>query len=47
MHVQVWFDIAMQGLSQDLETECPELAFVKFWGILFFKGDLNILRLQP
>ena len=33
-----------QGLSQDFETGCSELADVKFWGILFFKGDHNILR---
>ena len=38
----------MQGLSQDLETGCPELVIVKFWaGILYFKGDLNILKLRP
>ena len=24
-----------QNLSQDLETGCPKLAIVKFWGILF------------
>ena len=23
-------------LSQDLETGCPKLAIVKFWGVLFF-----------
>ena len=28
----------MQGLSQDLETGCPELAIVKFLGIQIFKG---------
>ena len=33
---------AVQGLSQDLETGCPKLAIVKFWGVLFFdKGDLR------
>ena len=37
----------IQGLSQDLETGCLKLAIVKFWGILFFKGDHNNLRLQP
>ena len=36
-----------QGLSQDLETGWPKLASVKYWGILFIKGDHNILRLQP
>ena len=35
------------GPSQDLETGCPKLPIVKFWGILFFKGDHNILKLQP
>ena len=30
-----------QGLSQDLETGCPKLPIVKFWGILIFKGDKN------
>ena len=35
---------AVQGLSQDLETGCPKLAIVKFWGVLFFdKGDLRDL----
>ena len=38
---------ASQGLSQDLETGCPELAILKFWGVQFTKGDHNILRLQP
>ena len=37
-----------QGHSQDLETGCPKLAIIKFWaGILFFKGEHNILRLKP
>ena len=31
-----------QGLSQDLETGCPKLAIVQFWGVQFFKGDLNV-----
>ena len=34
------------GLSQDLETGCPKLAVANFFGILFFKGDHNILRLH-
>ena len=37
----------VQGLSQDLETGCPKLAVIKFWGVQFFKGDNNILRFQP
>ena len=28
-----------QSLSPDLETGCPKLASVKFWGIQIFKGD--------
>ena len=39
--------IAAQSLSQDLETGCLKLAFLIFWGFLFFKGDNNLLRLQP
>ena len=35
----VFHDISTQGLSQDLETGHQKLANVKFWGILFFKGD--------
>ena len=37
---------ATKGLSQDLETGCQKLAIVNFLGILFFKEDPNILRLQ-
>ena len=34
-----------QGLyCQDLETGWPKLPILKFLGILFFKGDHNILR---
>ena len=36
-----------QGLSQDLETWYQNLAIVKCLGVLFFKVDHNILRLQP
>ena len=38
-----------QGLSQDLETACPKLAIVEFWGVQIFKGNHNIhvLRFQP
>ena len=36
-----------QGLSHDLETGCPKLTIVKFWGIQIFKEDHNILRFQP
>ena len=25
-----------QGLCQDLETGCPKLAIVKFWGVQIF-----------
>ena len=39
-------DFPGQGLSQDLETGCQNLAIVKFWGILFFNGVHYILRLQ-
>ena len=35
------------GLSKDLETGCPKLAILKFWGVQIFKGDHNILRFQP
>ena len=27
----------------DLETGCPKLAIATFWGVLFHKGDHNIL----
>ena len=36
-----------QGLSQDLETGCPKMAIVNFFGVQIFKGDHNILRFQP
>ena len=36
-----------QHLSQNLETCCPKLAILKSIGVLFFRGDHNILRLQP
>ena len=36
-----------QALSQDLEAGCQKLAIVTLFGIQFFKGDHNILRLQP
>ena len=36
------------GLNQDLETRWPKLAINdNYLGILFFKGENNILRLQP
>ena len=35
-----------QCLSQDLETGCLKLAFVKFLGVQIFKGDHNILMFQ-
>ena len=31
----------------DFETGCPKLPIVKFWGILFFRGEHTILRLRP
>ena len=34
------------ALSQDLENEGLKLAIAAFWGVLFFKGDHNILRLK-
>ena len=37
----------MQGLSQDLETGCPELVIVKYLGVQLIKGDHNIFRFQP
>ena len=27
------------GPREDLETWCPKLAIVKFWGVLYFMGD--------
>ena len=44
MNLKEYFDL---GLSQDLETGCPKLIIVKFWGVLFFKGGHNVLRLPP
>ena len=34
-------------LTKDLESGCPKLKIVKFLGVLFFKEDHKILRLQP
>ena len=34
----------MQGLSQGLETGCPNLAIVSFLGVLSFKGEQYIER---
>ena len=42
----VSYQVSGQGLSQVLETGCPKLAIVKFWGIHIFKGEHNILRFQ-
>ena len=39
--------LTTQGLSWDLETGCLKLPVVKFLSALFFKGEHNILRLQP
>ena len=33
-----------QGFSQDLETGRRKLTIIEFWGIMFSKGDKNILR---
>ena len=35
-----------QGLSKDLETGCPTLAIVKFWGVQIFKGDFNYTQIS-
>ena len=35
------------ALSQDHVTGWPKLAIVNFLGVLFFKEDHNILRLEP
>ena len=43
---KVIYYISVQGLSQDLKTGCPKLAIQRFWGILIFKGDHNILGLK-
>ena len=42
-----FLEISIQSLSQDLETGCPKLPILKFWGVQIFKGDHNILRFQP
>ena len=34
----------LQNQSKDLETGGPKWTIVKFVGVLFFKGDNNILR---
>ena len=39
--------VDLKSRVQDLETGCPKLAIGKFLGVLFIKGDYNILRLQP
>ena len=36
--------MSVQNLIQDLETGCPKLAIVKFWGVHIFMGDHNILK---
>ena len=36
-----------QGISQELEVGCLKLAIVKFLGVQIFKGDHNILQIQP
>ena len=35
-----------RGLSQDLETGCPEMTNLKLLGIQYFKGDHSIPRLN-
>ena len=45
--VRKGLNVGRQGFSQDLETGCPKFAVVKILGILFFKGNRNILSFQP
>ena len=33
-----------QGLGLNLETGCPKMTIVKIFGVLFFKGESNILQ---
>ena len=40
-------DSVGQCLSQQLDTGCLKLAFVKFLGVQMFKRDHNILIFQP
>ena len=40
----VYFSIVF---NQNFETVCPKLKIVKSLGVLLFKGDHPILRLQP
>ena len=47
MRALLFVYIIEQCLTQDLETGCLKLAFVKFWGVHIFKGDHNILIFQP
>ena len=39
---QVYLIQEVKGLSQDLETRCPKLAIVKFWGVLFLRETINM-----
>ena len=39
-------NMTRQCLSQDLEIGWPKLVFAEYFGVLFFKGDHNIFRLQ-
>ena len=41
------YNTRYNDLRQDLETECTKLAILKFWGVLPFRGDHNILRILP
>ena len=47
LQLEIFIQTTSQGLSQDLETGCLKLAIVKYLGVQIFKGDHNILRLQP
>ena len=38
--------LLLQGISQDLQTGCPNLVIAKFCGILFIKGPHNVLRVS-
>ena len=42
MHCMDIQESLIQGLSQDLETGCPELPIIKLRGILFLKGDHSL-----
>ena len=43
IHFKYLSNSGQQGLSQDLETGCPKLSVVKFWGVHVSKGNHSIL----